>query len=276
MSLVKDAIRQYNEFWTDDVDPEFYEFGGLPIPMSFSWKRICINLSGGADSALLMSALCKIIQDNKLETKVDAISFVRCWSNRPWQPFIGEAVFEKIKSIFPDIVDKQHKPFIAPELEHAAIGFLTEDNKSASSITTRSFNDFHCFYNDDVGAVFHGRTKNSRDLQDHPWRMQVRDDPREEDMVERLNYSGKYVFRPLLLVEKDWVVDQYIQNDWLDLFDTTRSCETNIEEFEKGWRYRAEDPIPECGICYWCVERNWSLKKTFGSTLVFDDVINKE
>jgi len=54
-------------------------FSGLDVMFDPEWKRIGVNLSGGADSCLLTYLLCKIIKDNKLETKVDVITYQRCW-----------------------------------------------------------------------------------------------------------------------------------------------------------------------------------------------------
>ena len=251
----------YQELWLRVHDLEFAEVDGVSIPISPSWQKICVNLSGGADSALLMSLLCAIIQERGYNTKVDAITLIRCWSNRPWQPFISKEVFNKIKSMYPDIVREQHDCFFAPELEHASIGYITSDGVTSSSLTTKSFNDYHCFYNKDVGAVFHGRTKNSLELQDHPWRMTSRDDPNITEALETLEFSQVPVIRPLLMIEKDWVIDQYKKNGWLDLLKVTRSCEGNIEKFYKGWRFKADSPPPECGECYWCAERKWAIDK---------------
>lgn len=250
----------YKELCFETKDLEIIEFDGVSIPLSPSWKKVCVNLSGGADSALLMAILCSIIEKLGYQTKVDAISMNRCWSNRPWQSFICKIVFQKIKNMFPNIVQDQHFGFMPPELEHAAIGYVTPEKRSPSALATRSFNDLHCFYNE-VAAVFHGRTKNSSALKDHPWRMKERDEPNPTKLCEKLKYSESYMLRPLLMIEKDWVVHQYVKNDWMELFNTTRSCEVNIDQFKRGWRFKADEPIPECGKCYWCAERKWAIEK---------------
>ena len=63
-------------------------FSKLTIPFDEKWQRIGINLSGGADSALLTYLLCTIIQRNNLDTKVDVITYQRCWETRRrgWRP----------------------------------------------------------------------------------------------------------------------------------------------------------------------------------------------
>lgn len=255
------SSKEYQKLWLRIPDLEMFEVKGVPIPFSPSWQRICVNLSGGADSALLMALLCDMIKDAGYQTKVDAISLNRCWSNRPWQSFIAKEVFKKIKSMFPTIVENQHTCFLAPELEHSVIGFITADKETTSAVTAASFNDFHCFYNPDVAVVFHGRTKNSSQLDNHPFRMEFRDEPILHETVEKLKHSEAYVIRPFIEIEKDWIIEQYMKNEWESLLKTTRSCEANIEKFYKGWRFKADEPIPECGECYWCAERKWAIEK---------------
>ena len=45
---------------------QLFRFNGLDIPFSKHWKKVGINLSGGADSACLTYLLCKIITENNL------------------------------------------------------------------------------------------------------------------------------------------------------------------------------------------------------------------
>ena len=66
-----------------------HKFSHLSIAFDPAWKRIAINLSGGADSALLAVLLCKIITEHSLDTKVDVITFQRCWETRPWQGYVS-------------------------------------------------------------------------------------------------------------------------------------------------------------------------------------------
>ena len=66
-NLYKKLTTQFQEMYGIDApNLEFYQINGLDIPFSSFWKRIAINLSGGADSACLTFLICKIIQDNNL------------------------------------------------------------------------------------------------------------------------------------------------------------------------------------------------------------------
>ena len=252
----------YQELWLRLHDLEIEEVNGVFIPLSPSWKKICVNLSGGADSALLMSLLCAIIQERGYNTKVDAITFDRFWFSKPWLKPISEHVFSRVKSMFPNTVDKHHISFLAPELEDCRVNLEGSlETRSAFTMAAYSFSDYHCFYDQDVGAVFHGRSKNASTLLDHPHRVKRRDNPGPEEMLEKLKRSEAYIIRPLLFVEKDWIIDQFKKNNWDELLKITRSCGSNIENLKKSWKFKAESPPPECGECYWCLERKWAIDK---------------
>ena len=86
----------------------------LDIAFSKKWKRIGVNLSGGADSALLCFVLGKIIVDNNLDCKIDVITYQRCWETRPWQGWWSIQVFNKLQSLYPNIIENRHTTFIPP------------------------------------------------------------------------------------------------------------------------------------------------------------------
>ena len=116
-----------------------HKFSHLTIAFDPAWKRIAINLSGGADSALLAVLLCKIISKHSLDTKVDVITFQRCWETRPWQGHVSLQIFNKIKEMYPNIIQNRYTTYIPPEIEHGAIGPVI-NGKSGDQIIVGSFN----------------------------------------------------------------------------------------------------------------------------------------
>ena len=75
--------------------------------------------------------------------------------------------------------------------------------------------------------------------------------------------NGKYHIQPFKFVEKDWVMAQYVLNEWEDLLNTTRSCEGDImmdpKMFVDYTEYvHGETELHECGRCFWCAERTWA------------------
>lgn len=66
-----------------DTEIQLYNFNGLDIPFNPKWKRIGVNLSGGADSSCLLALLGNIISKNNINCEVHIITHIRCWNTRP-------------------------------------------------------------------------------------------------------------------------------------------------------------------------------------------------
>ena len=237
----------------------------LTIPFDSKWQRVGVNLSGGADSALLTYLLCSLIQRYSLNTKVDVITYQRCWETRPWQGYISMQVFNKLKDLFPYIIENRYTTYIPPELEHGVIGPVI-DGRSGDQIIVGSFNKFAAWeYN--LNAVYNATSKNPDDLRED--RMTNRDkDAEDGDITDLWFYSRKVkatFVHPFRFVKKDWIVSQYHIHNILDLYNTTRSCEGDINHHDVVKEacghfkdYNAGMPIPECGQCWWCEERTWA------------------
>ena len=243
-------------------------FSKLTIPLDTRWQRIGINLSGGADSALLTYLLCTIIQRNNLDTKVDVITYQRCWETRPWQGYISLQVFDKLKDMFPYIIENRYTTYIPPEIEHGVIG-ASINGKSGDQIIVGSYNKFAA-WEYKLDAVYNATSKNPDDLRED--RMTNRDKDAEDGVITDVwFYSGKVkstFVHPFRFVKKDWIVAQYHIRNILDLYDTTRSCEGDINHMENikeacgHFRdYNAGMYIPECKQCWWCEERDWADKQ---------------
>lgn len=237
----------------------------LDIPFDPNWKRIGVNLSGGADSALLTYLLCNIIENLKLETKIDIITYVRCWETRPWQGYVSLQVFNWLQERFPNIIQNRHLNYIPPELEHGVAGPII-DGRSGDQIIVGSFNKYAA-YNFYLDAVFNATSKNPDDLRED--RMRNRDKDAEDGNLTDVwmpNKKSNSVFvHPFRFVKKDWIVAQYHILGILDLYKLTRSCEGDINHHENVKQacehfkdYTPGMHIPECKQCWWCEERAWA------------------
>lgn len=240
----------------------------LDIPFDHQWKIIGVNLSGGADSALLTFLLCKIIEENKLETKIDIITYNRCWSSRPWQGFVSMQVFEKLKSMFPKIIHERHTAFIPPELEHGVIGNII-NNRSGDQIIVGSFNTY-ISWQKKFNAVFNATSKNYDNSRSD--RMLNRDKDAKNGILADLWYkkdnSTEIFCYPFKFVKKDWIIANYYLHNILDLLSLTRSCEGDINMHDSIKHYCNDFTkyipgmyIPECRECWWCKEREWAYSR---------------
>ena len=250
------------------LDIDCIHISHLDIPIQRKWKNIGINLSGGADSALLAYILCSYIQQNKLDIKVDIITYQRCWETRPWQGFVSFQVYLYLKNKFPDIIHRRHLQYIPPELEHGVIGPVI-DGRSGDQIMVGSYNKFVA-WEFALDAVYNATSKNPNDTRDD--RMQNRDGDVEDGNLLDLWMPSKKVnatfVHPFKFVKKDWIVAQYHILGILDFYNLTRSCEGDINHHEEVAAvcghfkdYKPGMHIPECGQCWWCEERNWANER---------------
>lgn len=250
---------------------------GLLIPFHPSWKNIAVNVSGGADSAFLSATLAKIIKENGYDCKIHFISFVRVWEFRPWAPFISQEVYDKIKSMFPDVIGNRIESFIPTDLEEGVSGADLYKGKSGDRIIVNSFNKF-ATYKYNLDAVYNATTLNPED-KDIGVINNTNKRPRDREIEwygdkglfglvtkETEDKGGTWSLYPLRYVDKRYVIGGYYENNWLDLLEITRSCEgdknTDPDLFASylGYKHK-ESKLPLCGHCFWCVEREWATNE---------------
>jgi hypothetical protein len=237
-----------------------YMIDELVVPFDPGWKTIGINLSGGADIALLTYILCDIISKNNFNVEVHIITYHRCWKKRPWQIDISIQVFEKIKELFSDIKFQRHQGYIPPEIEWGSIGPIIEDThgrkRSGDQITVSSFNEY-IMCNFKIDATFEATTRNP-DIEIQG-KMPNREKSPENAVLKDLVFSNTsgLVFSPFKFVRKDWIYRQYKNNSLLDLYSITRSCEGEFEDIDHK-TYVSGQYVPVCGECFWCKERIWA------------------
>lgn len=257
----------------NSVHFSYIEVDGLHIPWKTQWTKVGINLSGGADSALLAYLLCKHIQATGQDCKVDAISLLRCWETRPWQRETSLKIFNKLKDMFPDIIDMRHTSFVPPEIEHSQVGnsIVTKAFKqplAGEAIISYSFNKYTAYtYN--LGAIFNALTANPPNA--GPIRVPERDlDKTNLKLRDTLQYiavdkKSFYTLKPLRYVMKDFVYKQYVDNDILELYHATGSCEGDLkihnatkEQVPTLGDYTPGMTVEPCNDCWWCWERKWA------------------
>lgn len=253
----------------NELEITLHDINGLAIPFSHTWRKIGINLSGGADSACLLMLLCKIITEQNYNCEVHVISHIRCWNTRPWQGPIAKAVYDKFVADYPSITFYRHTNYIPPEIEWGVLGPITHDKdgrpRSGDQIAVASFNQYMISV-EKLNAVFNGTSANPSGT-DWSGGMKDREKPAEQGVLKDLVMVKEKVCvcHPFRFVEKNWVVAQYHRQNKLDLYNLTRSCEGDIDHYQIKESVGSYDPtvhtvdsIPECGDCWWCKERQWA------------------
>lgn len=254
-------------------------------PYDPTWKRVGVNVSGGADSAVGTAILAELILKHGNNTEIVFLTNVRVWNNRPWAGPISVEVYEKLQSMFPEVKMTRIQNFIPPEIEEGTFlhagqsGVIEQIGTSGDRICTQSFNRYAVHLHK-IQAVYNFITNNSDDF-DHrsaPW-----DRVWTPEKLANTNVCPQYIHNatpiivhPWKLISKDFIMGQYIRRGWMDLLNTTRSCEGDINlwpdhsEWVDYTQYEhGVTPLPTCGDsdpdphrgCYWCAERNWAWDK---------------
>jgi hypothetical protein len=274
--------RSYTKF---DVDPGMlHQVDEALFPFNTNWKRVGVNVSGGADSAVGTATLCSIIERLGLDTEIVFLTNVRVWNNRPWAGPISVEVYEKIQSMFPQIKMTRVQNYIPPELEDGSIGIIEQIGTSGDRICTRSFNAF-ASYTYKLDAVYGFITANPDDEEfifdrggpyDRAWTPEALE---EATFCPQITPDSKLTHvLPWKLITKDFIMGQYIRRGWQELLEITRSCEgdKNLFEFMETEPFKdyteyehGVTPLVTCGDvtdnvqegCFWCAERDWALKR---------------
>jgi len=255
-----------------------FDLDGFLYPFDPTWKRVGVNLSGGADSALGTSILCDLIEKYNLNTEIIVITNIRVWHNRPWAAPISVEVYNKIKSMFPNVTMQRVQNFIPPELEEGSIGIIEQINNTGDRICTQSFNRF-VTHTHKLEAVYNFITNNPTNDKFHhkskPWdRMWDEEKLANTNICPQFVHNKPALLHPWKLVTKDFIIGEYIKRGWQDLLDTTRSCEGDKRLFPNGpfedhttydhgvsKLHLCTDVTHDLEkVCYWCAERNWAKK----------------
>ena len=256
-----------------------HNISGVYIPLNHNWKNIGIAMSGGIDSTMLCYLLCSIIEKHNLDITIHITAHVRVWKYRPWQKYVNEQVYEWLTNRFPSIKMERYVGFVPPDLEWKNNGPTLVENEYGEQeygdvLIMRSFAEYIGWHHK-IDAFYNGTTMNPNDP-NITFALDVRN-LTSQDIIDHFDYAIKYyrmgnnilTCHPFRFVQKDWIVGRYKEFDIWDLFETTRSCEGDKNEFPEIFGdldYKTYTPgmnVPECGKCFWCQERAWGIKNAF-------------
>lgn len=215
-------------------------------------KRISINVSGGADSSiLLLMTIDYLMKNNRDDVTVSVTTcsndFKHRWNGRKAANVINW-VLEKTRFENFDL----HYTYYRPE----------QDQEHFNEVEVKLFSEGR------IDSSFNGLTANpmgDTNLVEniHGEMINVSDDALEERNIENVMGTGvidvagfAYIWAPFHKVDKSFVAEMYEQYDADELFDLTRSCEAVPEP---GEPFDPEFEKQPCGECWWCLERKWAF-----------------
>lgn len=214
------------------------------------YKKIAVNVSGGADSAILLYMVADYLQQhNRTDTKVDVLSCGNDKKHR-WNPRkaadVINFVTDKLNFTQIDMHYSYYRDVQDVKYFHEVEGKLAREGKVdlfISGITANPAGDNTTVSDNDGNVV---------DLKADALAIRnVKDVPilKKNPVV--------HFYTPFINVDKRFVAAMYEQYGVRDnLFPLTRSCEA-IPDPDKG--YQAEFEKTPCGTCWWCLERKWAF-----------------
>lgn len=241
--------------------PQQYDVQGLPFLFDKDAKNILINFSGGADSTLLLYFLCNLIQDNNFKTKIHPVTYLRFADTKPWLEKVAVNVYNYFKLSFPDIVQQQLWGFVPTEFETVKISKLENPQLDAEFPSTEMHCDVLCTlrYQEyimkkyKIDYVYSGTTTNpSNFIEGEPAFRNISID------INNIHWALEGpAINPFAFVKKNWILAQYQNLHLNDLLAQTRSCSADTKLV--GVEYLNNELIPpECGICFFCKEKQWA------------------
>ena len=218
-------------------------------------KTICVNVSGGADSALL---LWNILRYQKLTNNRFKI-ILYTTSPRTRRSFN-----------FYHALQVQRWIFNTTQFDDFNHDYVWCTYRTYQNDTSAQYSHMRKIGSEYKPTLFiSGRSSwpQSKELPPH-WttdsgnvitKAEARSYTRSSDspILERLQDADPYAdnwfapdtfyYIPLISVDKKWIWGSYKHYKIANLWNTTRSCEGDIKILDN-----------RCGECWWCLERNWA------------------
>lgn len=203
-------------------------------------RKICMNISGGADSAILFYMLVNYCEEFIPDAEIHVITcanVVKGWYNAKW----STTVVDKILELTGTELIKSHYTY-----------FSDDQRRKELNETEKMLREIH-----GITFTVHGTTQNPPDTVTEllKGRHVERDAGNDKNIVTQL--KPDFVrFMPVIKVDKRMTVHLYNHFNMMEkLLPFTRSCEQES-------RHNKDEPswmVTHCGECWWCKEREWAF-----------------
>ena len=199
--------------------------------------KICINISGGADGALLLYLVVDYCTKYIPNAEIFCVTFARS-ENSYYNLQASSRVIAQVINLTKTKMIRRHHTLISPERNY--------DRKWIVEVEKEIFEKHN------AGIFISGSTTNNLTdnslLESRP----MQRDPGHKIQKNLVSNWGANRFNPIIDVDKKLIADVYKQLNLIDnLFDYTRSCEL-LEE-------KGEESNGHCGKCFSCRERKWAF-----------------
>jgi len=208
----------------------------IPIPHT----KICINISGGADSAILLYMLINYCEEHIPEAEIHIITSanpIKSWKNAKW----STTVIDQLLHLTNTTLIKSHYTF-----------YSDDQRRTELDDTEKMIQEQH-----GITFTINGTTQNppvERSKTFGPPTFKKRD-PGHGMLTLYVRDTNITSWVPFRTADKRIVAHLYKHFDMLEaLFPYTRSCEWHPHVFSS-----ANPGDGHCGECWWCKEREWAF-----------------
>ena len=231
---LSDSFGQSIDF---DIDPKY--------------KKIGVNLSGGADSSILFYMVCNYLKENnRTDTSVSALSCANDLKHRWNVRKAADVINFTIDNLEFNPIDTHYsyyRDFQNVEYFHAVEQQLVIDGRIDLIISGVTSNPI---VNADVVDSM-GQLVNLNETG-----LAVRNTDGKAKTTHGTD-AGHGYYTPFINTDKRFVAAMYDHYGVRDgLLPLTRSCEATPEP---GASYDPEFEKTPCGDCWWCLERKWAF-----------------
>lgn len=204
---------------------------GVDLPITN--EPVCVSVSGGADSALLLYYVMKYYKSKiYVTTLADRSKYLR--NTKKSIGVVSKCAELTGNTNFIHMIEYTDK-YTLPGLFNLS-NQLFEDNL--------------------IKFRIHGITANPPNTILETFNNITAEHSTRDPSVHRSIINGKYI-RPWTNIDKQMIAQMYIKEDLMkSLFPLTNSC-----EWKEGMPYNnGVDPyVDHCGHCWWCEERKWGF-----------------
>lgn len=216
-------------------------------------KNVSINVSGGADSTILLYVITKIIKENNLPIKIYPITInMYTRHNLITAPVVIKMIEERLDYKFE---------------EHLILDFGNMDNGWASRYKVE-YSNVRQKYN--VSVSYEGISSMPGWPNPMPEETKVGIEEkhlktvieRNVSLEERINQKGfinTFISKPFWFKDKSFIASLFDFYNVMDLLPYTRSCSMLADNTE-DYKYTCFTS-PKQMQCWWCTERKWAFEK---------------
>lgn len=215
------------------------------ISINHAVDNVGVNVSGGADSAIMLYAIASFLKEHSPDTKISVLTcsndFKHRWNGRKAANIINFVVdklkFNNFDMHYTYYRDTQETKYFH-DVEHKLFAEKRID-MLASGITQKPL------YGDTTVKNIRGDVVELREI-----KLKGRESPDQIIWTQDKKY-----WHPFANVDKKMIAHLYDYYNVRDsLFPITRSCEAQPDgDFEASFENKP------CGECWWCLERKWAF-----------------